>query len=64
MHVDTDSWKEEVDWKIFGGGGGGGDIIKNTCGHSVLRTLKLAICQEKNEWNELIFDVLIQIHES
>ena len=33
VHVDTFSWKLEIDWQILG------------CGHSVLRTLKLAVCQ-------------------
>ena len=42
LHVDTDSWKLEVDWKILGWA-----WSKNGCGHSVLRTLKLAVCQEE-----------------
>ena len=40
LHVDTDSWKLEVDWKILGWA-----WSKNGCGHSVPRTLKLAVCQ-------------------
>ena len=47
LHVDTDSWKIEVDLKIFGRA-----WSKNGRGHSVLRTLKLAVCQGKmNEIN-------------
>ena len=47
LHVDTDSWKTEIEWKILGWA-----WWKNGCGHSVLRTLKLAVCQEKmNERN-------------
>ena len=45
LHVDA--WKIEVDLKILGL-----DMVKNGCGHSVLRTLKLAVCQGKmNEIN-------------
>ena len=40
-------------------------MVKNGCDHSVLRTVKFAVCQGKiNEWNKLIFGVLIQLHES
>ena len=35
LHVDTDSWKSEV----------GVSMVQNGCGHSVLRTLKFAVCQ-------------------
>ena len=48
FYVDTDSWKIEVDWKTLGWW----TFSKNGCGHSVFRTLKLAVCQGKmNEIN-------------
>ena len=36
-------------------------MVKNGCSHSVLKTLKMS---RKNEWNKLIFGVLIQIQET
>ena len=41
LHVDTDSWKLKVDQKILGVG-----MVRNGCGHSGLRALKLALSQE------------------
>ena len=47
LYVDTDLWKIEVDWEILGLG-----MVKNEYGHSVPRTLKLAVFQGKmNEIN-------------
>ena len=40
LHVDTDSWETEVYYKNIGL-----DIIGNGCGHSVLKALKVAVCQ-------------------
>ena len=46
LHVDRDSWKLEVGVDIEM------DVVRNGCGHSVLRTLKLAVCQgEMNRIN-------------
>ena len=40
-------------------------MVNFSCRHSVLRTLKLAVMsKKKNEWNKLVFSVLIQIHAS
>ena len=39
LHVDMDSQKIEVDQKNICVG-----VVKNGCGYSVLRTLKLAVC--------------------
>ena len=53
FHVDIDSWKIEVDWKILGWACSKmGVTSKNGC------------MPRKNEWNKFIFGVLIQIHES
>ena len=41
LHVDTQSWKIEVDWKIFRW-----VWSKNGCGHSVLRTQKFSHLNE------------------
>ena len=59
--ISLDSWKIEVDWKNIGVG-----MVNFRCDHSVLRTLKLAVCQKKKkkEKRNLAFGVLIQIHES
>ena len=38
-------------------------MVKNGCGYSGLRTLKLAVSQNKI-WNKLVFGVLIKIQES
>ena len=47
LHVDSDSWKLEVDWKRFGVG-----MLKIGCDQSVLWTQKLALCQRgMNELN-------------
>ena len=37
----TDLWKSEVDGKNIGA-----EMVKNWCGHSGLKTLKLAVSQE------------------
>ena len=39
-------------------------VAKNACGHTVVRTLKLAVCQGKMNWNKMIFGMLIQVCES
>ena len=50
LHVHTDSWILEVHWKILGW-----IWSKNGCGHSVLRTLKLTVCQgEMNGINRFL----------
>ena len=43
LHVDTDSWKLKVILKKTGV-----RLVKNGCGHSGLRILKLAVSQEGN----------------
>ena len=42
--ISLDSWKIEVDWKNIGVG-----MVNFRCDHSVLRTLKLAVCQKKKK---------------
>ena len=53
LHVDTDSWKVEVDWIILGW------AIVQMC-----VTLKIGCMSRRNEWNKLTSGVLIQIQES
>ena len=42
--ISLDSWKIEVDWKNIGVG-----MVNFRCDHSVLRTVKLAVCQKKKK---------------
>ena len=42
--ISLDSWKIEVDWKNIGVG-----MVNFRCDHSILRTLKLAVCQKKKK---------------
>ena len=51
MHVDTNSQKLKVDWKVLGGAG-----LKNKCGQSGLWPLKLTVSQEKTNGLNWFFD--------
>ena len=51
MHIDTNSQKLKVDWKVLGGAG-----LKNKCGQSGLWPLKLTVSQEKTNGLNWFFD--------
>ena len=52
--MDIKSWLENI----------GVSMVKNGCGHSGLKTLylKIGCISKRNQWNKLVFGVLIKIH--
>ena len=58
LHFDADSWKVEVDWKILGWACSKIDVA------TLFSTSKIGSMSRENEWDKLIFGVLIQIQES
>ena len=57
-HVDTDSWKLEVDRKVLGWAWSRMGVA------TLFQDSKIGCMSRRNEWNKLIFGVLIQIQES